>query len=64
MVNYSCFARRDSVRSLWIPRRRQQGERQQSNWLNIVKQKNNSARASRFLVHLFAVTARLRQENA
>ena len=57
-----CRRRRDFARSLWMPRRRRQGERQKSNWLNIVKQKNNSARASRFLVHFFAVTARLRRE--
>ena len=58
-----CRRRRDFVRSsLWMPRRRRQGERQKSNWLNMVKQKNNSARASRFLVHFFAVTARLRRE--
>ena len=30
----------------------------------IIKQNNNSARASRFFVHFFAVTARLRRENA
>ena len=28
------------------------------------KQSNNAARASRFFVHFFAITARLRQENA
>ena len=41
-----------------MPRRRRQRERQKSNWLN--KQNNNSARASRFLVHFFTVTATTR----
>ena len=48
-----------------MTRRREQErerERQISNGLN--KQNNNSARASRFFVHFFAVTARLRRENA
>ena len=43
-------------------RREQERERQISNGLN--KQNNNSARESRFFVHFFAVTARLRRENA
>ena len=46
-----------------MTRRREQErerERQISNGLN--KQNNNSARASRFFVHFFAVTARLRRE--
>ena len=30
----------------------------------LIKQNNNFARASRFFVHFFAVTARLRRENA
>ena len=42
--------------------RRWQWERQKSNSLN--RQNNNSARAARFFVHLFTVTARLRPENA
>ena len=41
-----------------MPRRRRQRERQKSSWLK--KQNNNSARASRFFVHFFTVTARLR----
>ena len=41
-------------------RRRQQGERQKSNRFN--EQNNNSARASRFFVHFFAVPAQLRRE--
>ena len=48
-----------------MTRRREQErerERQISNGLN--KQNNNSARPSRFFVHFFAVTARLRRENA
>ena len=50
------------TRDFETPRRRRQQERQKSNWLN--KQNNNSARASRFFVHFFTVTARLRRENA
>ena len=42
-----------------MPRRRRQRERQKSNRLK--RQNNNSARASRFFVHFFAVTARLRR---
>ena len=45
-----------------MPRRRRQRERQKSNRLN--KQNNNFARASRFFVHFFTVTARLRRKNA
>ena len=37
-------------------------ERQKSNWL--IKQNNNSARASGFVVHFVAVNARPRRENA
>ena len=51
-----------SVRDLKIRRRRRQRERPKSNKLN--RQNNNNARASRFFVHFFAVTARLRRENA
>ena len=50
------------TRDFKMPRRRRQRERQKSNWLN--KQNNNSARAPRFFVHFFTVTARLRGENA
>ena len=50
------------TRDFKMPRRRRQRERQKSNWLN--KQNNNSARASRFFVHFFTVTTRLRGENA
>ena len=42
--------------------RRPQRERDKSNRFNW--QNNNFARASRFFVHFFAVTARLRRENA
>ena len=45
-----------------MSRRRRQRERQKSNRLN--SQDNKAARASRFFVHFFAVTARLRRENA
>ena len=41
-------------------RRRRQGERKKSNRFN--EQNNNSARASRFFVHFFAVPAQLRPE--
>ena len=41
-------------------RRRQQAERQKSNRFN--EQNNNSPRASRFLVHFFAVPAQLQRE--
>ena len=50
------------IRVLKMPRQRQQRGRQKSDGLN--KQNNNSARAARFFVHFFAVTARLRRENA
>ena len=49
-----------------MPRRRRQRERQkkqkQKNRLN--RQNNNSVRASLFLVHFFAVTARIRRETS
>ena len=44
-------------------RRRRQRERQKSNRFRLAKQQQ-STRASRFIVHFFAVTARLRRENA
>ena len=50
------------IRDLKVTRRRRQRERQTNNGLN--KQNNNSARVSRVFEHLFAVTARLRRENA
>ena len=50
------------TRVLKIRRRRRQRERHKSNWFNL--QNNNFALASRFFVHFFAVTARLRRENA
>ena len=49
-------------RDLKIRRRRRQRELQKSNGFDW--QNNNVARASRFFVHFFAVTARLRRENA
>ena len=49
-------------RDLRIRRRRPQRERHKSNRFN--NQNNNFARAPRFFVHFFAVTARLRRENA
>ena len=49
------------IKDFKMPRRRRQRERQKGNRLN--KQNINSARASRFFVHFFAVTARLRREN-
>ena len=50
------------IRDLKIRRRRRQRGRQKSRGLNI--QNNNFARPSRFFTHFFAVTARLRRENA
>ena len=50
------------IRDLKIRRRRRQRGRQKSNRFN--NQNNNFARASRFFVHFFAVTARLRRDNA
>ena len=52
------------IRHLKIRRRRRQRQRgrQKSNRFNI--QNKNFARASRFFVHFFAVTARLRRDNA
>ena len=43
-------------------RRRRKRERQKSN--RFFQQSNNFARAAHFFVHFFAVTARLRRENA
>ena len=51
-----------AIRDFKIQRRRRQRGRQKSNRFN--NQNNNFARASRFFVHFFAVTARLRRENA
>ena len=48
------------IRDLTKLRRRRQGERQKSKRFN--EQNNNSARASRFFVHFFAVPAQLRRE--
>ena len=45
-----------------MPRRQRQRGRQKSTRLN--RQNINSARASPFFVHFFAVTERLRRENA
>ena len=53
------------VQDFWdlkIRRRRRQRERRKNNTFN--NQNDNFARASRFFVHFFAVTARLRRENA
>jgi len=50
------------IRELKQRRRRRQQERQKSNWFRLAN--NNFARASRFFVHFFAVTALLRRENA
>ena len=47
-------------RDLKIRRRRRQRERHKSSRFN--NQNNNFARASRFFVHFFAVTAQLRRE--
>ena len=49
-------------RDLKIRRRRRPRERQKNNGFN--NQNNNVARASCFFVNFFAVTARLRRENA
>ena len=49
-------------RDLKIPRRRRQRELQKSNRFD--QQNNNFAHASRFFVHFFASTARLRRETS
>ena len=49
-------------RDLKQRRRRRQRELQKRNRLRLAKKKNKSARASRFFVHCFAVTARQRRE--
>ena len=56
------YGRRVFIRDFKMSRRRRQRDRQKSNKLN--RQTNNNARVSRFFVHFFAVTARLRRENA
>ena len=51
------------IRELKQRRRRRQRERQKINRFSLAKrQKMNFARASRFFVHFFAVTARLQRE--
>ena len=45
-----------------MPRGQRQRDHKKGNGLN--RHNNNCARASRFFVHFFAVTARLRRENA
>ena len=52
-----------ATRKLKQRRRRRQRERQKSNRFRLAKQQQ-STRASRFIVHFFAFTARLRRENA
>ena len=52
-----------ATRKLKQRRRRRQRERQKSNRVRLAKEQQ-SARASRFIVHFFAVAARLRRENA
>ena len=49
----------EANRDLMKLKRRRQGEHQKSNRLN--EQNNNSARASRFSVHFFAVPAQRRE---
>ena len=51
---------RNLIRDLTKLRRQRQGERQKGNRFN--ERNNNSARASRFFVHFFAVPAQLRRE--
>ena len=51
-----------AIRGLKIQRRRRKRGRQKSNMVN--NQNNNFARASCSFVRFFAVTARLRRENA
>ena len=51
-----------AIRGLKIQRRRRKRGRQKSNMFN--NQNNNFPRASCFFVRFFAVTARLRRENA
>ena len=58
----SPFAKCQLSRDFQQRRRRRQRERQKSN--RFIEQNNQFARASRFFVHFFAVTARLRRENA
>ena len=53
---WKCF----DVRELKQRRRRRQRERQKNNWFGLAN--NNFARASRFFVHFFVVTVRLRRE--
>ena len=52
----------NNSRKLKQRRRRQQRERQKT--IGLDWQNNNFARALRFFVHFFAVTERLRRENA
>ena len=56
------YRRRVFIRDFKMSRRRRQRDRQKSN--KVKRQNNNNARVSRFFVHFFAVTARLRRENA
>ena len=52
----------EATRELKQRPRRRQRDRQKSNRFRLAN--NNSARASRFLIHFFAVVARLRRESA
>ena len=62
LVASSSLAKGKERRDFKIPRRRRQRELQKSIRLN--RQNNTSARASRFFVHFFTITARLRRQNA
>ena len=54
------YCLRPKIRDLTKLRRQRQGERQKSNRFS--EQNNNSARASRFVVHFFTVPEQLRRE--
>ena len=62
VANMTALPGRVNNRELKQRRRRQQRERQKAKGLDW--QNNNFARASRFIVHFFAVTVRLQRESS
>ena len=61
-VKTHLMSNRLDIRELKQRQRGRQRKRQKSNWLDL--QNNNSARASRFFLHFFAVVARIRHESS
>ena len=58
------YCRPIKIREFLQRRRRRLRQRERQNSSRFIKQNNKFARASGFFVHFFAVSARLRRENA